>query len=76
MEIPITPEQFAALQKRAGIAADVTSGMVDQQGVTAHWAYEERPPDGGVLVGTILKKPSRLVPDSFIWSRFRKWAGL
>ena len=75
MEIPCSSEQFSTLQQRGGIAAGVTSGIVEQYGVKAHWQHEERPPDGGVLMVTILKKPM-LLPLSLIESRFRKWAGL
>jgi hypothetical protein len=70
MQFPMTPQQFATLQQRAGIPAEETSGMVEQQGVKAHWSYQD-----GMLTATILKKP-RLVPESFIAGRFKKWAGL
>lgn len=70
MQFPMTPDQFATLQQRAGIPAEDTSGIVEQQGVKAHWTYAD-----GVLTAAILKKP-RLVPESFIAGRFRKWAGL
>jgi hypothetical protein len=75
IEIPMGEEQFTVLKQRAGIPAALNSGTITQQGVTAQWEYEARPPDGGVLIVTILKKPM-LVPESFIVSRFRKWAGL
>jgi hypothetical protein len=70
MEIPMTAEQFAALQKRAGIPADHVSGMAEEKGVTAHWYYAN-----GVLTGTILKKPW-LMPEALVWYAFRKWAGI
>jgi hypothetical protein len=70
MQMPMTPDQFTVLQQRAGVAPDVTSGTVTQQGVTAEWGYAS-----GILTATILKKP-RLLSESFIMSRFRKWAGL
>jgi hypothetical protein len=75
MEIPMTQEQLTVLKQRAGLPLSPNSGTITQQNVTARWEFEERPPDGGVLTVTILKKP-RLVPESFIFSRFRKWAGV
>lgn len=70
MDFPITPEQFAAIQQKAGVDAAETRGTVTQQGVVAGWSYSQ-----GVLTATILKKP-RLIPESYIWKRFRAWAGL
>lgn len=70
MQFRMTAEQFATLQKRAGIPPGETSGIVEQEGVKAEWKYMD-----GTLTATILKKP-RLVPESFIAARFKKLAGL
>lgn len=68
--LALTPEQFATLKEKAGIPAAQITGTVDQEGVVAHWDYI-----GGLLTVTILSKP-RLVPESFILNRFKKWANL
>lgn len=75
IEIPMTEDELTVLKAAVGIPSAENSGTITRQGVTARWQYEQRPPDGGVLMATILKKPM-LVPESFIVSRFRKWAGL
>ena len=62
IQIPLTPEQFAAkrqqLQTEQGITLDGDEGKISKMGVTAGYQYAE-----GLLKVTILDKPFFVTTD-------------
>jgi hypothetical protein len=70
IEIPLTPEEFAAKSAqiaKQGIVLTGHEGTIEKMGVKAHWSYT-----GGVLKIAILDKPFFLSEQS-VEDQLRKW---
>jgi len=70
IEIPLTPEEFAAKSAqiaKQGIVLTGNEGTIEKMGVKANWAYAD-----GLLKITILDKPFFL-SEASVEEQLRRW---